>query len=141
MVGPLAPGQSVDVDLLANDLDPDGNPAELVVACDDPALADRDGSVVTITAGATSSRHVYTITDPAGLTDTAEVDVLVVPNRAPARRRRSPPQTPADTADHDRPRRPGHRPRRRHAVLRVLRQPAGRRRRRPSTNGAGAADA
>ena len=43
----------------------------------------RDGGVVTFTAGQTSSRHVYTITDPAGLTDTAELAVLVVPNRAP----------------------------------------------------------
>ena len=83
LVGPIAPGQSVEVDLLANDLDPDGNPAELVVASDDPALADRDGSTVTIVAGPASTRHVYTITDPDGLTDTAEVDVLVVPNRAP----------------------------------------------------------
>ena len=83
LVGPVAPGQTVEVDVLANDLDPDGNPAELTIASDDPALADRDGSVVTIVAGAASSRHVYTITDPAGLTDTAEVDVLVVPNRAP----------------------------------------------------------
>ena len=38
---------------------------------------------MTFTAGQTSSRHVYTITDPAGLTDTAELAVLVVPNRAP----------------------------------------------------------
>lgn len=83
MVGPLSPGQSVEVDLLANDLDPDGNPAELTVASDDPALADREGGVVTVVAGLSSSRHVYTITDRDGLTDTAEVDVLVVPNRAP----------------------------------------------------------
>ena len=112
LVGPIAPGQSVDIDLLANDLDPDGNPAELVVASDDPALADRDGATVTIVAGPTSSRHAYTITDPDGLTDTAEVDVLVVPNRAPlvaartpcrprrTRRSRStsPPRRPTPTA-------------------------------------------
>ncbi len=82
-VGPLTAGQTVDIDVLANDLDPDGNPAELTVSSGDPALADRDGSVITITAGATSGRHVYTITDAAGLTDQAEVAVLVVPNRAP----------------------------------------------------------
>ena len=35
-VGPLSPGQSVDVDVLANDLDPDGNPAELVVSASRP---------------------------------------------------------------------------------------------------------
>ena len=125
MVGPIAPGQSVEIDLLANDLDPDGNPAELVVGSDDAALADRDGSIVTIVAGPTSSRHAYTITDPSGLTDTAEVDVLVVPNRAPvvaAVRGADPGEHPA----HDRPRRPGLRPGRRHALLRLLRQPAGR---------------
>jgi len=83
MVGPLSPGQSIEIDLLANDLDPDGNPAELQVTSDDPALGDREGGVVTIVAGTTSSRHVYTITDRDGLTDTGEVDVLVVPNRAP----------------------------------------------------------
>jgi hypothetical protein len=95
MVGPIAPGQSVEVDLLANDLDPDGNPAELQIASDDPVLADREASVVTVVAGPTSSRHAYTITDPDGLTDTAEVDVLVVPNRAPAVQPFTT-QTPAD---------------------------------------------
>ena len=30
-VGPVTPGQTVELDLLANDLDPDGNPAELAV--------------------------------------------------------------------------------------------------------------
>ena len=58
-------------------------PGRATVSSGDPALADRDGSVITITAGATSGRHVYTITDAAGLTDQAEVAVLVVPNRAP----------------------------------------------------------
>ena len=81
--GPIGPGQTIEIDLLENDLDPDGNPAELVVTSDDPALQQRDGGIVTFTAGTTSSRHVYTITDPAGLTDTAELAVLVVPNRAP----------------------------------------------------------
>ena len=83
LVGPVTPGQSVEIDLLANDLDPDGDPADLMVTSDDPALATREGSVVTVFAGATSGRHTYTITDAAGLNDTAEVDVLVVTNRAP----------------------------------------------------------
>ncbi|MET0577928.1 MAG: Ig-like domain-containing protein, partial [Ilumatobacteraceae bacterium] len=82
-IGPLTPGESVEINLLENDLDPDGNPAELVVGSGDPALATRDRGVVRYTAGATSSRHIYTITDPAGLTDTAELAVLVVANRAP----------------------------------------------------------
>ncbi len=82
-VGPVTPGQAIELDLLANDIDPDGNPAELAVSSGDPALADRDGGLVTITAGTTSSRHIYTITDAAGLTDQGEIAVLVVPNRAP----------------------------------------------------------
>ena len=82
-VGPVSPGQTVEVDLLENDLDPDGNPAELDVSSDDPALQQRDGGVLTLTAGAASSSHTYTITDPNGLSDTAEVAALVVPNRAP----------------------------------------------------------
>ena len=55
----------------------------------------------------------------------------------PTGRRSSTPfagQTRRQRADHARPRRPGHRPRRRHALLHVLRQPARRRRhhRRPT---------
>ncbi len=84
MVGPLSAGQSVDVDVLRNDLDPDGDPTKLTVSSTDPALVVKQPGTFTVTAGTTSGRHVYTVTDPAGLTDTAEVDVLVVPNRAPA---------------------------------------------------------
>ncbi len=82
-IGPVSPGQTIEVDLLANDLDPDGDPAELRVSSSDPALQRLDGGVLRFTAGARSSRHRYTITDPAGLTDTAELAVLVVDNRAP----------------------------------------------------------
>jgi large repetitive protein len=82
-VGPLSPGQTVDVDVLANDLDPDGNPAQLVVSTSDPALRRKDRRTFSVSAGTTSARHVYTIRDASGLTDTGEVDVLVVPNRAP----------------------------------------------------------
>jgi hypothetical protein len=82
-VGPVGPGQTVQIDLLANDLDPDGNPAELTVSSNDPALQRLDGGALTFTAGPRSSRHRYTVTDPAGLTDTAELAVLVVDNRAP----------------------------------------------------------
>ena len=81
--GPIGPGETIEVDLLENDLDPDGNPAELVVSSEDPALQLGDDGLVSFTAGTTSSRHTYTITDPAGLSDTAELAVLVVPNRAP----------------------------------------------------------
>ena len=83
LLGPLSTGETIEIDLLANDVDPDGNPAELVVGSDDPALAAVDGGVLTYTAGATSSRHRYTVTDPDGLSATGELSVVVVPNRAP----------------------------------------------------------
>ena len=83
-VGPVGPGETVQIDLLTNDLDPDGNPAELTVSSSDPALQQLDGGTLTFTAGARSSRHRYTVTDPAGLSDTAELAVLVVDNRAPS---------------------------------------------------------
>ena len=51
-VGPVGPGQTVEIDLLANDLDPDGNPAELTVSSSDPALQQLDGGTLTFTAGA-----------------------------------------------------------------------------------------
>jgi large repetitive protein len=82
-VGPVGPGQTIELDLLANDLDPDGNPADLQVSSTDPALRRLDGGTLTFTAGPRSSRHRYTVTDPAGLTDTAELAVLVVDNGAP----------------------------------------------------------
>ena len=50
-VGPVGPGQTVEIDLLANDLDPDGNPAELTVSSTDPALAQLDRGTLTLTAG------------------------------------------------------------------------------------------
>ncbi len=82
-IGPVGPGQTIEIDLLANDLDPDGNPAELTVSSSDPALERFEDGTVTFTAGSRSSRHRYTVTDPAGLTDSAELAVLVVDNRAP----------------------------------------------------------
>ena len=83
-IGPVGPGQTIQVDLLRNDLDPDGNPAQLTVSSSDPALRALDGGALTFTAGRRSSRHRYTVTDPAGLSDTAELAVLVVDNRAPS---------------------------------------------------------
>ena len=69
--------------------------------------------MLTYTAGVTSSRHRYTVTDPDGLTATGELSVVVVPNRAPVvapvavetagrrRRSRSTWPTPAGVTDPD----------------------------------------
>ena len=83
-VGPVTPGQTIERRPARQRPRPRRQPRRARRSTpSDPALADRDGGVVTITAGTTSSRHVYTITDADGLTDQAEVAVLVVPNRAP----------------------------------------------------------
>ncbi|MFV0306342.1 MAG: Ig-like domain-containing protein [Desertimonas sp.] len=84
LLGPLSPGQRVEIDLLVNDVDPDGIPEGLEVTWDDAAMtpADEHG-VVTVTAGTASARHQYTITDADGLSSTATLSVLVVDNQAP----------------------------------------------------------
>lgn len=95
-VGPVRPGETVTVDVLANDVDPDGSRTGLVVSAPiapgsptdpatDPALAiDPATGAVTITAGDATSEHSYTVTDPTGLTATALVTVIVADNLAPA---------------------------------------------------------
>ena len=126
LVGPLTPGQSVQIDLLANDLDPDGNPIELTVSSDDPALAAREGSVVTVRRRAdVQPPHVHDHRRGRAHRH----------RRGRRPRRRQPRARGPDAgcpdggrhADHGRARCPGQRPRRRHAVLHVLRQPARRR--------------
>lgn len=86
--GPVRAGEVVTVDVLANDLDPDGTRADLTVSATDPVadpalVIDPVTGLATITAGATTSEHSYTITDPAGLSATALVTVMVADNLAP----------------------------------------------------------
>jgi len=83
LVGPVTAGRPVEVDVLANDFDPDGSRADLVVSVDDPAVTVGDDGVLTIEVGRDSAEYRYTITDPDGLSSTAVVAVLAVPNRAP----------------------------------------------------------
>lgn len=83
VVGPVLPGTTVTVDVLANDLDPDGARSELTPSSTDPALTfDADGRA-TLVAGAASEEHAYTITDPDGLTSSAVLAVIVNDNLAP----------------------------------------------------------
>jgi hypothetical protein len=86
--GPVRPGDVVTVDVRANDLDPDGARAALVVTptdpVGDPALTiDPVSGLATITAGADTSDHSYTITDPSGLSASALVTLIVTDNLAP----------------------------------------------------------
>ena len=75
------PGQVVTIDVLLNDLDPDGDPTTLVVSSADPAVTVAGGQV-SIVAGPTSSRHRYTVTDSSGQSDSADIAIIVVENRA-----------------------------------------------------------
>jgi hypothetical protein len=86
--GPVRPGEVVTVDVLANDLDPDGTRAGLTVAATDPVadpalVFDPATGLATITAGTETSEHSYTVTDPAGLNATALITVMVADNLAP----------------------------------------------------------
>ncbi len=81
-VGPIRGNQTVTVDVAANDLDPDGDPATLVVTSTDPDVT-VEANQVTIAVGTASSQHSYTITDRDGLTAEGTVTVFVVENEAP----------------------------------------------------------
>jgi hypothetical protein len=83
VVGPLAPGTTVEVPVLANDLDPDGNAAALRVGSDDPALTVLPNRSIRITAGASTTRHRYTVTDADGLTAAGVITVFVIDNEPP----------------------------------------------------------
>ncbi|MBY5161288.1 Ig-like domain-containing protein [Salsipaludibacter albus] len=81
--GPTTAGEAVVVEVLANDLDPDGDPADLDVSSDDPAVRVRPDGRVSITPGDTTRSYVYEVTDADDLTASAAVTVIVVDNRAP----------------------------------------------------------
>jgi hypothetical protein len=79
---PTRGNRQLTVDVTANDIDPDGDIADLLVSSDDPAVQIVNNQM-TISVGQASSQHRYTITDPDGLTASAIVTVFVVDNEAP----------------------------------------------------------
>ncbi|MFT3852341.1 MAG: Ig-like domain-containing protein [Ilumatobacteraceae bacterium] len=83
VAGPVLPGTAVTVDVLANDLDPDGARSELTPSSTDPSLTFDAAGTATVVAGAASAEYAYTITDPDGLTSTAVLAVIVNDNLAP----------------------------------------------------------
>ena len=83
LVGPVAPGTPVEIPVLANDLDPDGNAAALSVSSEDPAVRVKPNRMVEITASTETTRHWYTVTDVDGLTSTGIIVVFVVDNQPP----------------------------------------------------------
>ena len=81
--GPYLPGEQFWVDVLANDLDDDGDPSELeLVSVDGPGAIIDDGEV-RIVAPDASTQFTYTIVDPTGLEASATISVIVTENRAP----------------------------------------------------------
>lgn len=80
--GPIAAGDSISVNVLANDSDPDGTIRGLVVSLPG-GEGTVDGGLVRLTAPDESTQIEYVITDPTGLSDSAIISLLVVENRAP----------------------------------------------------------
>jgi len=83
-VEPQAPGATVDVDVLANDADPDGNIAdakvEIVSGADAKVLDNRH---VQVTLKETSVALVYELTDSGGQKGRAVISIPVFDNRFP----------------------------------------------------------
>ena len=72
----IAGKSSVEVDVLANDEDPDGSADALTVTTDNPAATVKDKGKVSVSLAPTRQVFVYTVTDVDGLTAKA---VIVVP--------------------------------------------------------------
>ena len=80
--GPVRGNREVVVDVLANDIDPDGETSDLTLMTLDPSARVSGGRLV-LTVGQDSTQVRYRIEDADGLTDEATVTVLVVENEAP----------------------------------------------------------
>lgn len=80
--GPVEPGTVVTVDVLANDVDPDGEPGSLTVTAAG-AGATVVGNQLQITAPEATADVTYTITDTDGLTDSSFVTIAVEENLPP----------------------------------------------------------
>ena len=115
-VGPVGPGQTVEIDLLTNDLDPDGNPAELDGLVQRPGAAQLDGGTLTFTAGPVPAGTATPSPTPPGSPTPPSSPCSSSTNRAPvgraARGRDARPtrRSPSTSA-------PGVRPGRRHAYF------------------------
>lgn len=83
LIGPIAEGDPVEFDLLANDVDPDGARAQLTVSTRTNTVDISRRGVLTIDETRRTVEVPYTITDPDGLTSTGLATVVVVKNMAP----------------------------------------------------------
>ena len=80
--GPVKAGAEVTADVVANDLDPDGDPRRLRVASDAPGVRVVDNRLH-LTAPAATTEIAYTVTDEQGLTSGSFVSVVVAGNLPP----------------------------------------------------------
>ena len=80
---PVAEGESVTVDVVANDVDPDGDDGALRVVAVDPPTATFDARTITFTAPAETTEVRYTIEDTDGLQATSFVTIEVTENLPP----------------------------------------------------------
>ncbi len=78
VAGPSLGNRSITVDVLANDV----GLGPLTLSSTDPSVS-VSGGQLRVTVGVTSSQHTYTVTDAAGMSDTATVTVFVVDNASP----------------------------------------------------------
>ena len=83
LVGPAGPGDILEVAVLANDLDPDGNAAALTVTSDDPGVEVLPSRSIRLTAPDATTRFWYTVTDRDGLASRGVITVFVVTNEPP----------------------------------------------------------
>lgn len=82
--GPVRAGETVDVSVLDNDLDPDGTTEGLrVIGVSGPVGASHDDSRVRIVAPFESTQYKYTIVDPDGQQASATISLIVTDNQAP----------------------------------------------------------
>ena len=82
-VGPLAPGESKVVNVLANDEDPDGPTSELVVTGSSSGAVSSDKRSIRVTAGDKTEVIRYKVTDAEGLAASGSVELKVSKDRPP----------------------------------------------------------
>ncbi|MEZ5406500.1 MAG: Ig-like domain-containing protein [Acidimicrobiales bacterium] len=80
--GPVKAGDEVTADVVANDLDPDGDPRQLRVTTDTPGVRVVDNKL-RFTAPPATTEMAYTITDAQGLTSSSFVSIVVAGNLPP----------------------------------------------------------
>lgn len=80
---PVAEGETTTIDVVVNDVDPDGDDSALRIVAVDPSTATFNSRTITITAPAGTTEVAYTIEDADGLQDSSFVTIEVRENLPP----------------------------------------------------------